>query len=492
MIIPKIQQLVEELNGAGLRYCHWKSNFTLHEALAGQTDIDLLIARDQAQVFRALLFRLGFRPVVSGEDAVFPAMEHYYALDEETGVLVHVHSYYRAITGESLAKSFRLPIESMLLQHTRLEGIVPVPSKSAELIVFTLRMMLKHISPFELVLLYRDWKNVKREIQWLLEGASLEETLRLVNEWLPSIDSKLFSDCLSALQKPSSLLRRVILANRLRAQLGIYARAGVMQSWLSGMVKFSKMAFRRLTRSKKGMLPQSGGVVIAFVGPEATGKSTLLGETSRWLGAHFSVQRLHAGKPKSTLLSFGPNLVLPALRSLLPGYRSGNVELQYNPAEQAGKPKKIFPLIFGIRSALLAYDRRVLLARAYTEAANGNIVLCDRYPSVTEGAPDSPQLSQYTISQKEYPLHFWLAHVEKQLYEEIPAPDLIISLSVPVEVAIFRNKNRGKEEPEDYVRRRHAQRSSLVFEKTTVVEVNTDQPIEKSILEVKQAVWKVL
>ena len=48
------------------------------------------------------------------------------ALDPETGTLVHVHAYYRVITGESLAKNYRLPIEEMLLANTRREGIVTV------------------------------------------------------------------------------------------------------------------------------------------------------------------------------------------------------------------------------------------------------------------------------------------------------------------------------------------------------------------------------
>ena len=74
----------------------------------------------------------------------FPSLEHYFALDEESGLLAHVHAYYRVITGESLSKNYRFPVEEMLLQNTRAEDSVRVPTKSAELVVFTLRMMLKH------------------------------------------------------------------------------------------------------------------------------------------------------------------------------------------------------------------------------------------------------------------------------------------------------------------------------------------------------------
>ena len=43
-----------------------------------------------------------------------------------------------------------------------------------------------------------------------------------------------------------------------------------------------------------------GGVVVAFVGSEACGKSTLLAATEHWLRPQFAVRRVHAGKPPST------------------------------------------------------------------------------------------------------------------------------------------------------------------------------------------------
>jgi ribose 1,5-bisphosphokinase PhnN len=59
-------------------------------------------------------------------------------------------------------------------------------------------------------------------------------------------------------------------------------------------------------------------------------------------------------------------------------------------------------------------------------------------------------------------------------------------------VALSRNATRGKKEPEDYVRRRHARSSNLEFEKTPVHKINTNQPFDKTALEVKKAVWNTL
>ena len=491
-MLNKLQQLIEQLSTNGIKYCHWKSNSSLSQVLAGQTDVDLLIHRKDGDSFRLLMSQLKFRPAGIQGDAPFPAVEHYFALDEETGILVHVHAYYRIITGESLSKNLHLPFEEMLLRNVREVDSIQVPAKSAELVVFTIRMMLKHTSLVELFMLARDWKGMRREIEWLLEAKPTDETLKLVENWLPTVDTRLFSECINALKTPASLPHRVLLGLQLRSQLSIYARNSRIQAWLSGIQKFSLMAYGRLSRSKRGMILQSGGAVISFVGPEATGKSTLLTGTRRWLGEHFVINQIHAGKPKSTPLTMIPNILLPLLRSALPAYRPSKLLTSYASTEQSKKPPEVYPLISAIRSVFLAYDRRALLSRAFAQAANGSIVLCDRYPSMSKGAPDGPQLQQFVIDPKRYPIQSRLARIEKRLYQEIPSPDIVISLYVSLEVALMRNKNRGKEEPEDYVRFRHSLVSNLEYGNAPVYKINTDQPLDATVLEVKKNIWRNL
>jgi hypothetical protein len=61
-----------------------------------------------------------------------------------------------------------------------------------------------------------------------------------------------------------------------------------------------------------------------------------------------------------------------------------------------------------------------------------------------------------------------------------------------VEVAVSRNRSRGKYEPEDYVRLRHAQSINLEFGNTPIYRINTDQPLEETVIEVKKAIWNML
>ncbi len=499
-MLAKIRELVDGLQRKSVRYCHWKSNFVLAKTVAGQTDIDLLVDRGDAPAFRELMAELKFHPAASPQGRNFPSVEHYYALDEPSGGLAHVHVYFRVMTGESLAKNYHLPIEQMLLRNTRELDSVRVPTQGAELVVFTVRMMLKHTSLVELLLLSRgkSRRALDEEASWLTrtespgESSLTAESVDLAHTWLPPVDTALFSACLEALTTPASLTRRVLLARRLKRQLRHYRRHSACRAWLTGVSTFLSMLARRLFDSRRDKALVSGGAVIAFVGPEASGKSTLLGELDAWLDQDLAVTRVHAGKPRSTVLTALPNLLVPTLRSLFPASRSTHVEAEHASPQARTRPPTGYSLLFAIRSVLLAYDRRSLLVAAFKQAANGTIVLCDRYPSLGGGAPDGPQLSRFPVSADQSPAHRLLARLEASLYRDIPAPDMVLQLTVPLEVAVRRNETRGKREPEDYVRLRHSLIANLDFGQTPLRRINTDRPVAETVLEVKQALWSVL
>jgi hypothetical protein len=163
-MLQVIGELASQLNSEGIRYCHWKSNWALADSVRGDADLDMLVHRDDAARFRVIAERLGFSSVVDSTNAPFPAVEHYYALDGESGGIAHVHAYYKIVTGQSLVKNYRLPVEEMLLKNTRLDAAaLQIPDKGAELILFTIRMLVKHTSPLELALLLRQFKKVQVE-----------------------------------------------------------------------------------------------------------------------------------------------------------------------------------------------------------------------------------------------------------------------------------------------------------------------------------------
>jgi thymidylate kinase len=224
--------------------------------------------------------------------------------------------------------------------------------------------------------------------------------------------------------------------------------------------------------------------LIAFVGSEATGKSTILGEVEDWLGRTHRVRRVHAGKPPSTPLTFLPHVLLPALRAVFPEQRTLRVEERYEDGD--GAAGKTFPLLFGVRSVMLAYERRTLLARA-VRSGRGTVVLSDRYPSEASGAPDGPQLAHLPMPSGRLSVRRALAKLEGRLYRGIPAPDMVFHLSAPLDVTLARNAARDKQEPEDYVRFRHALSSKLRFE-APVYGIDTDRDLELVVREIEEVI----
>ena len=228
---------------------------------------------------------------------------------------------------------------------------------------------------------------------------------------------------------------------------------------------------------------------IAFVGSEASGKSTILNEVETWLGRDREVRRIHAGKPPSTLLTFIPHTLLPTFRALFPEQRLLRVEAKM---EEEPSARGDYPLLFAFRSVMLAYERRALINGALRRSRKGTIVLSDRYPSDTGGAPDGPQLGHLPLPSGRPSARGVLAALEGRLYRDIPPPDIVFHLSAPLEVTLARNAIREKREPEGYVRLRHAMSADLRFGGSAVHRIDTDKEFESVVVEIKDAIREAL
>jgi thymidylate kinase len=489
MILKLISQLSQELEKEKIPYCHWKSNFHLKDALVGKGDLDILVDRQDAQRFESILAALGFKRTVDPLQAPYPAVFHFYGLDNETSILVHLHVYYRVITGESLLKNYNFPLEKLLLQDPRRIGRIPVPQVPAELLLFVLRVMVKHTSLPEYFLLRRSYKVLREELNALLADNTAPSYSELLTDWLPSVNKDLFDKCVVALQKDIPFACRFWLALKLGRRLKTFNRFSTVSEMVLRPTLFLKRVFRRLRGDKKTKQFASGGAVIAFVGPEATGKSMLVKETASWLGKAFDVNTYHLGKPPSTWLTFLPNLLLPLLRRVAPQHCMSRVE-----NVSSTKDSDRMSLLYSLRSIMIAWDRRALTTKVHRKAANGRIVICDRYPSSLVGAMDSAKLRIPEGKGWRTRLLGHLTRLESRIYQQIPPPDVVLRLTVPVEVAVERNRKRQKKgkETATYILHRHTTGVMPLFPTAKTVELDTNQPEPQVISSVRQIVWNVL
>ncbi len=482
-----IRSLLDRLEASSVRHCHWKSNIRLEESLCGDEDLDLLVHHGDATLFFDAAAAAGFKLARSARRLDHPGVIHGFALRDDARKLLHLHAYFRVLSGDSLVKSYRLPVEHALLSGAERRFGVRVPPPEAELALFVLRVLLKHADPVEVAMVGRDHEAIATEAAWLSGRADPDGAEAFWREWLPAPGVPPLAEALASLERADDRMRRVRLGLKLSRALTMRRRIGKAAGLVERWRRVAALASGRF-RKRRDLRPLAGGAVVALVGPKAVGKSTLGGEIGRVFGAHLDLRRVHAGKPPATALSFAPRLLVPLARKAFSGERSGEYEKQER--RSAGDASMLHVL----RMTLLAYDRRALLRRCWRDATNGVIVLTDRYPSETPGAIDSGRFTAEDIAACRAPLKRWLMSRERALSEGIPRPDLVLRLAASPATAILRDATRIKDEGPDAeaVLRRWSMETCGSFGDTPVAMIDTDRPIERSAAAAVRAVWAAI
>ncbi|WP_197521046.1 hypothetical protein [Bradyrhizobium icense] len=482
-----IRRLFNSLEQKGIRHCHWKSNVRLEAALAAAEDIDLLVDQRDARQFHAVLLEHGFKLTQSRSGIGHPGVFHALGLDQATAEVVHVHAYFQIVSGDSLVKNYRLPIERLLLEQTRYLHGVRVPTPEAELVLFALRIALKHTGPIEILMANRRYRTVAKELGWLREAANTERAEALCAAWFPSIDPPLFRKLLDAIEDERALVRRVVLGWRVARRLRGLRRLGPMLGAISRLWRVLSLLVKRFRR-RGDLVLQTGGMIVALVGPKATGKSTIAHALATRLGGHLDVLPIHAGKPPATALTLLPRILVPAARLLFSKERAG----EYQKPER--RREKQYSLLYVLRMTLLAYDRRKLLRRALRAASAGSVVISDRYPSESVGAIDSCCFDEAALANCNSPLKRWLMNRERILYTGFPKPDLLLCLEAPIETTIERDARRVKQGGPDAaaVRRRWELERQPESSRSTAIRIDTSRPLDETLRTAVRAVWSAL
>jgi len=482
-----VRALFSSLEASDISYCHWKSNCRLQDTLTGDEDIDILVDRRDALSLHAQMLRNGYKLAASLDSTEHPSTFHAIALDRKTAELVDLHACYQVYSGDSLVKNYRLAIEDHLLSKTRDLYGVKVPEVELELVYFVLRIALKHLSPVEILKSNRRYFKTSAELEWLRQQGDDQKAAELCQSLFPAIDQRLFHDLIRAVGQDSALLQRMALGWKVAWRLRGLRRLGAIRSISSRTWRTLAFVFGRLTK-RKGQSLQTGGLIVALVGPKATGKSTVANQLTKRFGKHLRVVRIHAGKPPASALSWLPTRFVPIARRLLPHERLS----EYETPER--RERRNYSLFYVARMALLAYDRRKLLRRVLREAAGGAIVISDRYPSETRGAIDSSCFDDIAVANCRSPLKRWLMKVERHMYVGLPHPDLVLRLEAPLAVALERDMTRQKKGGPDgeAIRRRRELESSAKFPRSQLVTLDTSAPLEETVRQAAAAVWAAL
>ncbi len=489
-ILPPLLTVLDDFHRHAVTYCYWKSSKRIEPVLAGDGDLDLLIARHDQHRAQAILLRRGFKLFSSVAMRNHPAILSYIGYDEPSGRLIHLHLHFRLIVGERLHKNYRVPWETNLLARAILHPTLPVkmldPASEAVLLGVRACLELRRLDPVTL----RDWRTALA--RFALDRKRLAETLG--HGQLTSRASELLGDDIGAMlagaicgEGPfdeSGRLRTAVRRhfapyrtyNALEARLRGAARAF---HWAAGgLNKFYLHLPRPWSRRAPG-----GGCVVALIGIDGSGKSTVSAAIRTWLSSEIDVIPVYfgtgGGRP-SLLLRLLKLMVL--LWTLLPrtkprGSSHGKVS--------KAPPGPLYSLLLMVWAAVVAREKRTKLLAARRAASRGLVVVTDRYPqNEIRGFNDGPLLTRLAWAPS------WLRRWEASAYalaQRLP-PDLVIKLIVTPETAARREPDMDP----TVIEKRIEAIPRLAFPGAHIVSINAEQPLADVIRAVKQEIWRVL
>jgi len=483
--------LFRHFDASGVEYCHFKSNEHLLAGLAGATDLDLLVRGQQARAAQGALERAGFKRFDARHAGTRPAVEDYLGFDAGTGRLIHAHVHYALVVGERHLKGFHLDLGRELLD-TRVPDAgtgVYTSDPSHEMLLLLIRYALKarlRDCLAELLGRRHFGAEARAEHAWLAARLDRERLRRLAHEhYGPGVAGSI--DAL--VERPPSIWRLRALRRRAAPVLARQRTYGPLEFvavrfareltwWLGGL---NQVLLRRPIPFRR--IHPAGGRIIAVLGPDGAGKSTVAREVRRWLAWKLDVYPVYfgTGDGPSSLLRWPLKL---ALRLRRPRRRPALPEAAANGHPTGGiSPGRL------LWALVLAAEKRSKMRAAVAARNRGMIVVCDRYPQAQiAGYNDGPLLASWLDRPG---LRRRLARWEFETYARLSrtAPDLVIKLDVTPETGMQRSPDTA---PGEVERKREAVRAIDYGPNARTVEIDSLRPLPEVLLAVKQAVWAQL
>lgn len=482
-----ILEVLRRFDARGVVYCHWKSNDHLAAALSADTDLDILVdpmaIDDVYAVFAELACRRG--RVANARNDV--GLEDFLGVDDESGTLVHFHVHYRIPGGERHNKRFRLPWERVVLE-TRVQDPsgVWVTAPAVEVVLLLTRYALK-LRGRDIV---RGAHGPEGELEYLMARTTRDEVLEVAERLLGARGRTAVERSLEEGLDARQLhrLRRVIL-HELSSQTSSRGPAAFGRR----MNREAAWAMRGISRKVaprpvlKGRGGTGGGLLVAFVGCDGSGKSTMVGATRAFLAPKLDVfpMYLGSGDGSSSLIRKPMKVVRDVVFG--PARNKGTIAKK---AEVSVSHPGAMSVAKAVWAVTLAAEKNRKLRQVMRARTRGMVVICDRWPQMQfAGELDGPRLTHWAGGSA------WqrrLAAYELRPYElarRFP-PDLVIRLDVDVDTAASRRPEDGR----DYLEHRIGLVRSLTFDGSLfgAVDIDATQPADKVLTAILRAIWSRL
>lgn len=466
-----LSEIFQTLENGGVSYCHWKSNSHLDDSFAGETDFDILVARDSVEKFREVLTRYNMKRRWSTADKAYNFMEDFVGVCPETSAMFHFHLHYRLIMGEKLDKNYVIPIDQEVLRDSIIDPNfgIRIISPEWEQLLLMIRILLKTDLSFKNIIKQLLGKqiaprNIDEEyfhLERLTDDSLLQRHLGcpfVLPKQILAVPKML------GMVKKSNVLGRVFDGIRfflLKARVKSVLKAARVRSGK----EHRKEKKARAIYSQVGVRGSSkGGFSIAFIGADGSGKSTTVEMIKKWLCWKYSVAELYMGIPKKSFVLDKTKPLVKILKKL--------------------KIDFLIERVQNLRWLYLAYFRYQQYLKSIELKNSGHIVIMDRYPHPAfndmKEPMDGPRIKSSSIWSK----------YERGFYNKINSPDIIFVLKVTLEESVRRKKEHESEQLQEMIKGKIVAIDKLCKTDAQVIEINSCRERDVIIREIKAYIWE--
>jgi hypothetical protein len=487
---PLLTGLLDSFESQQVGYCCWKSSLRAPRGVTGAADLDLLIARPDRQRAIELLLAFGLKqwPDASGCD--HPAILNFLGWDESTGLTHHVHIQFKLVFGHSLLKNFRLPAEDEFIARSARHPTEPLrvlhPVDEALLLVVRTQIESRWLDP---IALRHRQKLCQKAADDLAALAPVVELAALRKRAAELFSPKLADEIAEQLNLSGGEFWRRRLRGRIARELSAYRMYGGAEALLRTLARDTLWAIRAINRRYlrwphpwRRRAP-GGGVVISIVGLDGSGKSTLVREVHRWLGAEVDIMPCYFGTGDGEpSLFFRPfkavsRWVARVVRTRPKGASHGAV---------SNRPPGLgYSVLFAVWAVAVAIEKRQKILATQRGAGRGLVVVTDRYPQ-----NEIPEFNDGPLLHRLLRCPGGLRRFEASVYEMArrARPDLVIKLEVRRETVIQREPQMVK----SIIDQRIAWLNELTFSSTRVVSIDATRPLGEVHRMAKRQIWSIL
>ncbi|PVY36664.1 hypothetical protein [Pontibacter virosus] len=465
-------RLREELERSNIKFAHWKSNSHLLKSLAGETDLDLLIKQEDRTRFESSMLQLGYKRLRSQPWSSYPNVDDWLGLDRETGKFLHVHTHYALVTGIQHVKHLHLPWVDVFFDHVIKDEQTgwPIPKPELEVLILLVRIWAKMPPSERIHTTPAIPPYIKDELINLLKNTDPKNLLSLCGE-LNIVVPNNFLETIDHIKVNKDADSIVRISKSLYTQMKPYFKSPWVQSVLKSTffklnINAFKYSMRFLGPHKLGKTLNSGGKIIALVGSDGSGKSTLSNDLVKWLTYKMDTHYFYMGK----------NPYIKSNNKIL----LSRTDVFFLDSRVSKALKKFVGSFYYL---ILIKKKLTFIRLAKRMSTSGSIIICDRFPQKSIlGINDGPNLQKST--------HSWTSRIEMNLFDQVNElpPDIVIKLNVSPDTAFERKPQHDKIK----IFQKCDALNNINFKNAKVVNIDSNQPYDKVLAEIKNEIWNLL